>query len=206
MKVLLEAISEQPSLFIEMVSAVFKANEDSGIEDHEPEDPERARAVAMEAYRLLELWNLIPGTREDGMIDGEALERWIKEARTLAKKAGREEVADGRIGMMLSASPMGEDGNWPAEPVRDVLDLFLQQKNDRGFWVSAGAIDGVLPCACRASGGSLERHEAETYRRWAKAINLEHPHTAKALDALADSYELEARRHDEDAARLDWEH
>ena len=110
-KVLLRALSEQPSLFIEMLSAIFKPTEESGVVDPEPQDPEQARAVATQAYRLLELWNRIPGTRDDGTIDGAALEAWIKEARALAKAAGREDVADSRIGNMLSASPMGADGN-----------------------------------------------------------------------------------------------
>lgn len=67
---------------------------------------------------MLELWKRIPGTRDNGMINGEGLEAWIKEARALAKAAGQEDIADSRIGNTLSASLMGSDGNWPAEPVR----------------------------------------------------------------------------------------
>jgi hypothetical protein len=123
-KVLVRALSEQPPLFVQMLSALYKPSEDSGVEDLEPDNFEHARAVPNQAFQLLELWNRIPGTRDDGTIDGEALENWVKEARSLAKAAGRAEVADSRIGNMLSASPLGTDGNWPAEGVRDVLDLF----------------------------------------------------------------------------------
>jgi len=42
------------------------------------------------------------------------------------------------------------------------------------------------------------------YRAWAKAISFEYPHTAKALDGLADGYDRYAQREDEDAERLDW--
>jgi hypothetical protein len=203
-KVLLKALSEQPSLFIEMLSAVFKASEESGVVDPEPQDPEHARAVATQAYRLLELWNQIPGTRDDGMIDGEALEAWIKEARALAKAAGREDIADSRIGNMLSASPMGSDGNWPAEAVREVIDLFRSKAMIEGFQIGTSNRRGVTT-RMPGSGGELERQEAAKYRTWAKAIAYDHPHTAKALDTLAESYDWEARRHDEDAERLDWE-
>ena len=203
-KVLLRALSEQPSLFIEMLSAVFKASEESGVIDPEPEDPEHARVVATQAYRLLDLWNRIPGTRDDGTIDGEALEVWIKEARTLAKAAGREDIADSRIGHMLSASPMGSDGNWPAEPVREVIDLFRSKPMIEGFCVGKSNRRGVTMRMPR-DGGELERQEAAKYRTWAKAIAYDHPHTAKALDTLAEEYDREARRHDEDAERLDWE-
>ncbi len=58
-KVLLRALSEQPSLFIEMLRAIFKPTEESGVVDLEPQDAEHARAVADQAYRLLELWNWI---------------------------------------------------------------------------------------------------------------------------------------------------
>jgi hypothetical protein len=203
-KVLLRALSEQPALFIQMLSAVFKASEESGVIDPEPPDPEQARAVATQAYRLLELWNRIPGARDDGTIDGAVLEAWIKEARVLAKTAGREDIADSRIGNMLSASPRGTDGAWPAEPVRDVLDLFRSKPMIEGFEIGKSNRRGVtsrLP----HDGGALERDEAAKYRAWAKAVSYEHPHTARALDHLAERYEWDAQRHDEDAERFDWE-
>ena len=202
-KVLLKALSENPSLFIEMLSTVFKASEESGVIDPEPEDPEHARAVATQAYRLLDIWSQIPGTRDDGTIDGEALEAWIKEARVRAKAAGREDIADSRIGHVLSASPMGLDGNWPAEPVREVIDLFRSKSMIEGFQIGKGNRRGITTRMPRA-GGELERREAAKYRAWAKAIAYGHPHTAKALDTLADRYDWEARRNDEEAERLDW--
>lgn len=203
-KVLLRALAEQPALFIQVLSAIFKPTEESGVVAPEPPDPGQARAVATQAYRLLELWNRIPGTRDDGTIDGEVLESWIKEARALAKAAGREDIADSRIGNILSASPMGADGTWPAEPVRDALDLFRSKAMIEGFEVGKSNRRGVTTRMPR-DGGALERQEAAKYRAWAKVVSYEHPHTAKALDHLAERYEWEARRYDEDAERLDWE-
>ena len=202
-KVLLSVLSEQPKLFIDMLSALFVPSAESGIEEPKPPDPEKARAVAEQAFRLLEVWSHIPGRRDDNTIDGETLERWIKEARILAKAVGREEVADDRIGRMLSASPGGADGNWPAEPVREALDLFRSKSMLEGFYVGRMNRRGVttrLPGA----GGGLERSEAANYRGWAKAIALEHPHTAKALTTLAEHYEMLAKREDDDAERGDW--
>ncbi len=122
----------------------------------------------------------------------------------MAKAAGREDIADSRIGNMLSVSPIGADGAWPAEPVREVIDLFRSKVMINGFSVGKSNRRGVTTRMPR-DGGELERREAAKYRTWAKAIAYDHPHTAKALDALADSYEWEARRRDEDAERLDWE-
>lgn len=204
-KVLLRALSEQPALFIDLLRAVFKASEESGVIEVQPEDPERARTTARQAYRLLELWDRLPGTRDDGSIDGEVLEMWIKEARSLAKMAGRERHADRQIGTMLSGSLVGSDGNWPAEAVRDVIELFRSKPMIEGFLIGKGNRRGVTRRSPR-DGGSLERQEAAKYRNWAKSIAYEHPYTAKALNALADSYDEQARHHDEDAERLDWEY
>jgi transcriptional regulator with XRE-family HTH domain len=204
-KVLLRALASQPALFVKMVSTAFKTKEQNdGIDNDEPENSEQTRAVASQAYQLLELWDRLPGTRDDGTIDGEVLEAWIKEARSLAEAEGREEAAENRIGNMLSASPMGADGNWPAEAVRNVIDLFRSKPMIKGFWIGKSNRRGVTTRMPR-DGGKLERHEALKYRNWAKAIAFEYPHTAKALDVLADSYEDQARQHDEDAERLDWE-
>ncbi|WP_246174988.1 XRE family transcriptional regulator [Bradyrhizobium paxllaeri] len=203
-KVLMKALSEQPSFFIEILSVVFKATEESGVVDAEPENPERARAVASHAYRLLEQWDRLPGTRDDGTIDSTALESWIKEARSLAKAAGREDIADSRIGNVLAASKNGADGNWPAEAVRDVIDLFRSKPMINGFVAGKSNRRGVTTRSPR-DGGDLERKEAAKYRNWSKAISFDHPHTAKALDTLADSYEAQALRHDQSAERLDWE-
>jgi hypothetical protein len=203
-KVLLNALSEQPAFFIEMLSAVFKASEESGVVDPEPPDSDHARRVATQAYRLLELWNRIPGLCDDGTIDGDVLERWIKEARSLAKMAGREDIADSRIGNMLSASPPGADGAWPAEPVREVLDFFRSKAMLEGFTVGKSNRRGVTSRMPR-DGGQQERALAAKFRAWAKVVVVEHPYTAKGLEDLAERYDWEAKRHDEDAERLDWE-
>jgi hypothetical protein len=139
---------------------------------------------------------------DDGTIDADVLEAWIKEARSLAKAVGREEIADSRIGTMLSASPVGADRVWPAEAVREVIDHFQSKSMIQGLWVGRLNRRGVTSRMPRA-GCQLDRDEAAKYRRYAEALAYDHPHTANALNSLADSYEDDARRADEDAERLD---
>ncbi len=203
-KVLMKALSEEPELFVQMLSAVYKSSQDNGVAAEDAKDPERARAIASQAWRLLDMWNRIPGTGDDGSIDAKLLEDWVKQARQLAKAAGRQDVADSRIGNMLSSSPIGSDGNWPAEPVRHVIDLFRSKAMISGFLVGKLNRRGVTSRGPR-DGGRLERQEARSYRQWANEIAFEHPDTASALNSLADSYERDASHHDERSERLDWE-
>ena len=202
-KVLLSVLAEQPEQFIEILKAVYKASAESGIKEPEPSDPEQARLIAEQAYQLLRLWNQIPGQHDDNTIDGKVLDAWITKARALAEAVGRKDIADSKIGEMLSASPKGADENWPAEAVRDALDLFRSKFMLEGFRVGKANRRGVTS-RMPGDGGALEREEAAKYRAWAKEIALDHPYTAQALHELADNYERQAELEDQEAERHDW--
>lgn len=202
-RVLLEQLAADPEMFMVMVRAVFRPTDESGVIEPQPADPEQARNMSSQAYRLLEMWNYIPGTGPDGKVDSAALIDWITRARTLASAAGRQAVADSRIGNMLANSEFGEDGHWPAEAVRDALDLFRSTSMTNGFIVGKSNLRGVT-VRDPGEGGSLERGEAHKYRSWAKAVEIDHPVTARALESLAERYDWQAQGQDEDAERLDW--
>lgn len=202
-KALMRALAAQPQLFVELIKALYRPDEDNDVAEDPPADPEHMRAFANQAYRLLEIWDLLPGTGEDGSIDAEKLEEWIRSARAEATSVGRLDRADYRIGVMLSASPLGADGVWPAEAVRHVLDAFRNKSMLEGFEIGKRNRRGVtsrLP----SDGGALERQEAAEYRRYARALGVDHPYTAQALTKLAESYDWDAERHDQDAERRDW--
>jgi hypothetical protein len=187
-KLLPKALSEQPALFVQMLK-----------------DSEQAHALAVQAFELLRQSSHLPGTRADGTVDAEALKAWIAEVCDLAHAVGRAEVAGSQIGQLLSAPlTTGADGHWPQEAVRAALDHFRSEAMVRGFavgkrnrigWTSRGP----------GEGGAQERRLADSYRRSALAMENLYPFSAQALDSLAESYEREAKRHDQDAERLDWE-
>jgi hypothetical protein len=132
------------------------------------------------------------------------LEAWIVEARRLAGDVGRADIADVKIGQILSAAKMGRDGNWPAEEVRVMLERFPSESMRQGFVTGKCNRRGVTTRGLR-DGGDLEREEAARYQAWASAIRKDHHRTARALDDLAARYAGDAVRHDETAERLDWE-
>ncbi|TLX70051.1 helix-turn-helix transcriptional regulator [Pseudomonas nicosulfuronedens] len=200
-KAILVALAEQPALFVLMLSAAFSPSEESNQETAQQED--RNASVASQAYRLLRLWSHLPGTREDGSIDHDALIKWVDEVIVLAEARHRKDIAYDQIGAILSASPMGADGNWPAEPVREVIDELRNKTLLNGFYAGKVSRRGGTTRLLSA-GGALERTEVEKYRRWAQSVALEHPFTARALEWLAERYEAEARFHDDDAERRDW--
>ncbi len=198
--VLPRVLAEDPRHFIDLLKVAFRAETD---DRSEPVPPERA-LMAEQAYRVLESWAQIPGSRADGSIDQARLEAWIVEARRLAGDVGRADIADVKIGQLLSAAKMGRDGNWPAEEVRVMLERFPSESMRQGFVTGKCNRRGVTTRGLR-DGGDLEREEAARYQAWASAIRKDHHRTARALDDLAARYAGDAVRHDETAERLDWE-
>lgn len=202
-KVLIKALAERPSFFIEVLSALYRPTEESGVVEAPPDDPERAHAVASQAFSLLRLWDQVPGSMPDGHIDGARLEAWIREARILAAKVGRADIADQKIGEALSASPVDADGIWPAVPVREAIEITRSKDLESGFAIGLYNRRGMTSRSL-GEGGEQERALVSRYRAYSKATALEWPRTSAVLDRIARSYEEDARRHDEDAAREDW--
>ncbi|MBI7042668.1 hypothetical protein JET83_05265 [Pseudomonas aeruginosa] len=188
-------------MFVHMLTAAFAPSEEyQGAEDAQEQ---RSTSVARQAYRLLRVWNLVPGTQSDGSIDKNALSKWIVEVLRLAKDRHREGIAMSQIGVILSASPVGADGIWPAEAVREVIEQFEDKTLLDGFLV--GQIDrrGVTT-RLLGDGGALERAEMAKFRKWAEALESEYPATAAALEKIARRYEAEASHHDDSAERQEW--
>ncbi|MDF0579227.1 helix-turn-helix domain-containing protein [Bradyrhizobium yuanmingense] len=202
MAIMKELVSK-PDLFVQMLCAVYKPSPDSGVTDPPVENEEHARNIANQAYRLLRLWDVIPGTRADGTIDGAELEAWIKEARKLAHAKGRGLVADQKIGELLSASKVDADGIWPAVPVREVIEAIRSRDLETGMVIGKSNRRGVTTRAM-GDGGDQERALAKQYRDWSEATAFDWPRTSGILENLAKNYDHQAKAHDDDAERLDW--
>jgi hypothetical protein len=107
------------------------------------------------------------------------------------------------IGRVLAYSPIGEDGVWPAEAVRNVIEISRSE-------VMQGAIaSGVLNKRGATwrnphDGGEPEWGLAKQYHDWAEALRFKSPRTSAAVEDIAKMFEDFARRHDQDTERLDW--
>ncbi len=195
-----KALATNPAFFVELLRAVF------GRIELEPDDAgarERARTIASQAYHVLEDWSLVPGTRDDGSIDGAELEEWVKTARKLCAEADLADIGDSRIGQILSAPPLIAGEVWPPEPIREVIELCRSRELEDGLAVGVSNRRGVtvrLP----TDGGEQERDLATRYRADALSCALTWPRTRAVLERIADSYDAHAKWMDERAEQRDW--
>jgi hypothetical protein len=109
----------------------------------------------------------------------------------------RADVADVCIGKVLSCAPVGKDGVWPCEPVRDAMEDIQSESMMRGAHTGVYNSRGVH---WRGEGGDKERELAEKYREWGQALQVSHPFVAsKLLMGLAKTYDQEASHQDTQA-------
>ena len=119
-KTLHKNLSETPAFFVEVLKTVYRSSLETDAANREvDDDDDRHKQFVTQAYELLNSWHLIPGMH-NGVIDGVQLEAWVAEARRLADEVGRIGPCDVYIGKLLAWAPVGDDGIWPAVPVRNL--------------------------------------------------------------------------------------
>lgn len=190
-------IARNPELFIQAVAFSFKRSDDN--EDPPEwrlEDSAQESNRAHAAYKLLDIVALIPGSKDDGMIDSAELVRWIKQVRAGCAAIGREDIGDQMLGKLLSHAPAEEDGVWPCMPVRDALEKVMTEHIGRGLHM---ALFNSRGATWRRRGGDQERELATKYADWATAMEYTHPRVAAVHREMESTYLYQAEREDTEA-------
>lgn len=189
-----QELATSPDFFVEVLTLVFRGKDE---EPREASQEEQRRAH--NAYTLLNSWRTAPGL-QDSTIDKGALLKWVRTARAGCGTKNRQEVGDQMIGQMLSGAPADQDGTWPCEAVREVIEesgssdlelgISMGTYNGRGVW-SKGVHEG----------GTQESAIADRYEQAADAAASHHPRTAQMLRRMAADSRRDALRGDQEADR-----
>jgi hypothetical protein len=189
-RALFAALNRDPALFVDLVSRVYRGRKEPRRRLSEQEE-----ALANQAWWVLQHWRTLPGRREDGTVDAEHLQRWVRDARLAFAEIDRADIGDEQIGLVLAASPPGNDAIWPAEPVRDILETIGSPSIETGVHVGAVNDRGMTGRGVY-EGGEQERALAARYRNWARQAAGSWPRTARVLRGLAETYERQAQQED----------
>ncbi|CAI2931700.1 HigA family addiction module antitoxin [Aminobacter niigataensis] len=190
-------IEEHPEMFVQAVVWAYKRN-DRGEDPPEFRVTKEHEHLGKRGYRLLEALERIPG--QDKATEPEQREKlaeWVAAVRKSCAELDRAEIADLCLGKLLSNAPVGRDGVWPNEVVRDVMEDLQSEDLTNGARTGLYNSRGVH---WRGEGGGQERELADKYRNWADALQFTHPFVSSSLlMSMVKTYEREAEQHDTEA-------
>jgi len=190
-------VEVHPELFVQAVVWTYKRKDGAADPVEFQVPPERVSIMAERSYKLLEAIERVPGHDDLGELMADGLARWVATVRHSCAELGRAEIADVSIGDVLSCAPVGQDGVWPCEPVREVMEDIQSEAMMRGAHTGVFNSRGAH---WRGEGGDQERELAEKYRKWGLALQMSHPFVAsRLLMGLSKTYDHEASREDTEA-------
>ncbi len=188
-KLIEQELADSPEFFCEVISTVFRSNND--IENKSERADEQDRKISAKAYRLLNQWSKLPGTKKDGSFDSVAFIEWLNVVKVNTKKSGHFEVAMTTIGNMLINAPSDPKGLWIHEAVATILNCPDAQDMRSGYRTASFNSRGVFTF----TSGQAEQDLANQYRIQAEEVEANgYGRFATMLRELASSYKLEAER------------
>jgi hypothetical protein len=187
-------IEAHPEFFVQAVVWTYKRKDGAADPPEFQVSPEHIERMAERSYKLLKAIRRIPGHNDLGDLEAERLAKWVIAVRQSCAELSRADIADACIGKVLSCAPVGNDGVWPCEAVRDVMEEVQSESLMRGAHTGVYNSRGVHS---RGEGGDQERELADKYRKWGEALQLSHPFVAsKLLIRVANTYGQEASHAD----------
>lgn len=191
-------LEEHPEFFVQLISELSKR--DDGEDDRsENTNKKEFRAKCFDTLGAL---SHIPGEDNSGKINTEKLEGWVKQVISLAENNGCRNIAEYYIGKLLGHCQNGEDGIWPCEGVRDLVEDIHSKDMIEGMYIEKRNSRGVTSRSF-GDGGAQEWRIVEQYQDWRRQLAITHPFVAdELLGQLAKSYQNEAEMWDNEH-RLD---
>ena len=182
-------LANDPEFFCEVIRLIYRSKKE---EQPSSELTEESKAIATNAWRLLDEWKTPPGTQQDGTFSEERFTEWLQRVKESCIETGHLEVALIKIGEVLIHTPPDPGGLWINRVVAAALnDRESENMRDgygTGIYNSRG-IHTVDPT------GKPEKELAAQFRRKAEDVeNESFQRFAVTLRDLAEGYEREAGR------------
>lgn len=181
-------LASEPAFFAEIVAYAFRSKNEAESDD---EPSEERKATAMNAYRLLNEWRGCPGKLSDDAFDKKIFTNWLNEAMRITKETGHSEIAQNRIGHVLTNAPKDPNGLWIHRAVASALNERDAGKMRSGFTIELYNQRGVHGFTA----GREERELAQRNREKAEALETAgYSRFATAMREFARGYERDAER------------
>lgn len=134
----------------------------------------------------------------NGDIDLSNLKEWVDKFKAKLEEQKQLSLLGGALGRLFAYSPVGKDGYYPHESVREIIENLENESLGREYEVAEHNKRGVYS----PDAGKTEKEMALRYKEIADGIRVFYPESAKIYDNLYKSYNSKSeaeRRRAEDA-------
>jgi hypothetical protein len=190
MKCFHASIKRNPEVFSDIVSLIFR---------HQGDDEKRFLSdeeltYINNIYRLYDKAKFCPA-EENGQVDVQRLEEWIKRFQLLLENSRQENLFGYLLGRLFSFSPSGKDAHKPCEAVRLMIENYADDSMIDEYRISVFNERGIHS----PSAGKSELQIAEKFKENADFLSIKYPKTAEIYYGLYRQYKSEADRERERA-------
>ncbi len=184
-KFLVNTVLSTPDLYIELLTAAFSSDSGKSHPNHEKQ------ALAKQAWIALTLIQRLPGyDTVSKVVNDTEFEAWVNTVQEKAQTLQYSKSNDCILGQIFSHSPMGTDGVWPAECVRNQFERPHSSTLENEFVTRLYNQRGVHTVTY----GKDEDNLASQYFSYAEKLQLLYPNTAEILRRIGETYRSEAKR------------
>ena len=188
-KLLENKLASDPAFFCELIRLAFRSNKDRKKKREVSKDK---KALARNAYTLLNEWHTLPGTDTEKIFSEKLFIQWIDHVVENCKESGHLDVALQQIGNVLIYSPSDPGRLWINKVIAEVINKREFENMRIGYRLAifnSRGVHWIDPT------GTPEKELAKKYRQQAEDIEILGYHRfASTLRELADSYDREAKR------------
>ena len=169
------------NLFAEIISLTYK--KDDGSYD-ESIDTEKKRVF----FSMERDIKFCPG-EENGFINKDVLNRWVSEFKSCLEYQQQKSRFYDKLGKLFACSPIGSDGIFPHEAIRDKIEEIGNEELMNSFACAIIYGRGVH----NVTGGKDEYKLGEKYAEISRKLSIRHPKTAKIFSIISRSFFNESK-------------
>lgn len=182
-------LANDADFFCEVIRLIYRSDKE-GNPTNEP--TEESKAIATNAWRLLDQWSTPPGMQQDGTFSAANFNEWLQRVKALCVDSGHLDVALLNVGEVLIHTPPDKTGLWIDYTVAAALndrDADCMRSGFRTSFYNSRGAHWVDPT------GEPEKELANSFRRKAEEVeNSGFQRLAVTLRELADDYDRQADR------------
>lgn len=172
-----------PKLFAEMISVIYKKDNNEEVQEQNQIDEKIISSI----FSLFHDAEFCPA-ESNGKVDKEALFNWIAEFKELLEQQHQGSLFTCLLGRIFAYSPIGEDGYYPCESIRDAIQQYGDESLENEYVVSVFNQRGIFS----PTGGNAERELADKYKKNADAVRIKYSKVASIYDKLCERYLYDA--------------